>query len=253
MKYFSDIRNIKSLKERYLELIKEYHPVFHSENKSINYMEICYDIENEFKIIFKQLKDNCMFSACEISKAYGYVLMENIKANERKNNFINSVSCELFKLPVYKKYFDNDCNDDNCDVIKDGFIVSSGRDLVNEVFYSCFVELCLDIDDVVKIYELSDCNAEKFKRVILFLREGNLEFFDFRSNLYSDDSIPFFDDDIVGENIPDYNSSLIIISEISTCESVRGWYRFCNRQSECFDEKFHSKLLEKSKVVVKVK
>ena len=251
MKYLNGISNIQSLKEKYLELIKENHPIFHSKRQYLYYMGICMEIENEFKNRFKQLRSMGMTVSYDMPKERGFLLMENIKASNKRLEFMENISSELIKLPIYKKYYENDFADSNSDIVNDGFIIASGKDLISDIFYSCFSELCLDLDDVTKIYELCDCNVEKFKRVILFLREGYLEPFDFRTNLYSDDTIPFFDDEISEEDIPDYNSSLVIVREISTSESIRGWNRFCNKQSECFDEKYYAKLMENPKVAVK--
>ena len=259
MTYFNGINNIKDLKEKYLELIKQYHPVLHDDTKQ-DYMEICMNIEKEFKQQFTLLKDKGMFNPTSGFNEYGFRLMDSIKASERKNKFVEDISNELCDLPIYRRFFDSDidrecpnndilCADSN--IPGDGFIIFSNEHLITEVFHYCFIDLCLDIDDVEKIYELCDWNAEKFKRVILFLREGNLEPFDFRINLYSDDTIPFFDDEIVEEELPDYNSSMIIISEVSTRDSIRAWHRFCDRQSESFDKKHYAKLKEIPKVAVK--
>ena len=46
MKYLNGISNIQSLKEKYLELIKENHPIFHSKRQYLYYMGICMEIES---------------------------------------------------------------------------------------------------------------------------------------------------------------------------------------------------------------
>ena len=261
MKYFDGINNIKDLKDEYVKLIKQYHPILYSEKRNVfDYLDICMEIENEFKDKFKLLKGRGNFLPDDVCKYNGFKIMDGIKASDKKRKFIEKVSNELGKFPVKRRYFSKDSynNYPNDEVIVNGSntfngdsILSYNKDLSDKIFYICFSYLCLDMDDVEKLYELCDCNAEKFKRVVLFLGNGNLEFFDFRSNLYSEESIPFFDDDIVVDGFPDYNSSLVLISEVSSSETYSSWNRFCNEQSDCFDQKIYAKMLDSSKVLLK--
>ena len=257
----ANLQSVKELLGHESLTTTEVYPVVHSNDKNFfDYMKTCKEIEDEFKKRFIILKNHGVFEHTDEVDEYAVRVVEGIKNSKRKSNFIENISNELVELPIYRKYFisdidsdypDNDilCADSN--IPGDGFIIFSNEHLITEIFHYCFIELCLDIDDVEKIYELCDYNAEKFKRVILFLRDGNLESFDFRINLYSDDTIPFFDDDIIEDEIPNYDSSMVIISEVSTSNSIRAWHRFCDRQSESFDKKHYAKLKEIPKVAVK--
>ena len=73
-----------------------------------------------------------------------------------------------------------------------------------------------------------------------------------RDNLNSDNPIPFFDDEIIEANLPGYDSSLVIINEVTNQDTIRAWLSFCMQQSESFDRRYHEVLTEKPKVIEKI-
>lgn len=258
MSYFEGVNNYDELKKKYHSLIKQYHPVLHNEENEITFMEIC----NEFTDEFEKLKRQFIDSKCTID-GYDNEILCRLKKSKIENEqlcFFREIMDKLLQLPVYRKYFIDsslgDYSNDNTTVTNyntecGGFIIESNKDQISSLYTICKVELNLDFEDVQKIYKMCNGNVELFKRVIIFLENGYLNPWDVRDNLNSDNPIPFFDEDIVEEKLPDFNSSLVLINEVTNYDTIRAWLRFCIQQSDSFDRRFFERLSEKAKINLK--
>lgn len=259
MSYFEDVNDYSELKERYHSLLKKYHPALHNEESEITFMEICNEITDEFEKLRRQFI-NSRYNV----DGYDNEIMCRLKKSKIEDEqlcFFREIMDKLLQLPVYRKHFRKDSfssyPNDNVTVTNyntecGGFIIESNKDQISSLYTTCKIELNLDFDDIKKLYELCDECPEKFKRVVRFLADGWLHPWDLRDNLNSDNPIPFFDDEIIEANLPGYDSSLVIINEVTNQDTIRAWLSFCMQQSESFDRRYHEVLTGRPKVIEKI-
>ena len=79
----------------------------------------------------------------------------------------------------------------------------------------------------------------------MFLSTGAISERDIHTNLTSNSSIPFFNDNIIVENLPDYNSFLLLSSEYTKKDTIEAWIEFCKRQRDNFSERFYDIVIQK--------
>ncbi len=79
----------------------------------------------------------------------------------------------------------------------------------------------------------------------MFLSTGAIAEKDIHTNLTSKNPIPFFDDNIIVENLPDYNSLLLLSKDAIKQDTYEAWIEFCQRQREIFYEKFYENVIQK--------
>lgn len=258
MSYFKDIDNYDDLKKKYHSLILKFHPSLYSFDKKIYCLGVCNEILEEFESLKRHFKEKELYD--ETDDIEYFRKFKRYNHNKAKFEFFDMLNNELEQLPIYRRYFKENSRGDYPDddvVISDtntqggGFIIQSNSNINFHLYNTCTTELNLDMDDILKLYNLCDENAEKFKRVIIFLASGWLQPWDLRENLNSDNPIPIFDDSIIECDIPGYDSSLVLINEVTNHETISAWFRFCFKQCESFDKRFNEKLFEKNKVSIK--
>ena len=79
----------------------------------------------------------------------------------------------------------------------------------------------------------------------MFLLTGAISEKDIHTNLTSDNAIPFFDKNISVENLPDYNSFLLLSKENTKKETIDAWIEFCKKQRDNFNENFYRSVIKK--------
>lgn len=82
-----------------------------------------------------------------------------------------------------------------------------------------------------KIYKLCNCNPEKVRRSLLVILFGEISLTDAIENLNAEMPIPFIDDEISFEGIPDYNVFYLP-------NNAELWIEYIQKQKEKFYEKF---------------
>ena len=100
-------------------------------------------------------------------------------------------------------------------------------------------------EEFAKLYELCGEDAEKMKRTIMFLSTGAISEKDIHTNLQSTNPIPFFNDDIVVDNLPDYSSFLILSKVTTKKKTFEAWREFCQKQRDDFMNRFSDSFISK--------
>ena len=261
MVYFDGIDNIKDLKKEYVRLIKENYPVFECDSN---------DSSDREDVIINCAANLCKCMGMEeeylaLSNGFSRILTEeelneSCEQAKRIKSIFTGIVKELNSLPIYRRYFkktsstsypNDDCivSEENC---RNGsYILKFNRDSAIDLYGFCVNRLHLSFDDIEFIYNSCGKNAEKFKRVIWFLLDSGVSVWDLRLNLCSDNPIPFFDDSIIEDGLPDYDSSLVLNDEVTSRETRNAWHSFVAKQSVSFNKRISKRLQEEAKVAVK--
>lgn len=230
-KYFKNCQSLKELRKDYLKLIKQYHPdLARNECEIKERSEICKEINSEYELLCKRLPKSEETHREESNGIQEQVAAGNIDAR----NACLEVADRISKLPIDYKFYHTL---DGAKWWEDQ--VSMEIDSTAEIFWDICLSKKIIGSEFAKLFELCDSNVEKMRRTVMFLSTGAISEKDIHTNLTSDNAIPFFDKNIVSEKLPDYNSFLLLGSEVTRKETLEAWTEFCQRQRDVFSEKFY--------------
>lgn len=246
IKYFVDCKNLTSLKKKYFELMKKYHPDLAVDKNEIDERNrICAEINAEYDMLVKAMP-----------KLEAIMEFFNIFSQEEKDktNIFDQIvngsiaakkACEDVAINIQKpnieyKYYDS-CEGINWWEEKK----LKEIDATIKLFWRTCYDKQIVGDEFAKLYELCQGNAEKIKRTIMFLSTGAIPERDIHFNLKSDNSIPFFNDNIIVDNLPDYNSFLLLSRESTKKETYAAWIEFCQKQSDDFLNRYYEFVVPK--------
>lgn len=236
-KYFKNYQSQEDLRKDYLKLIKKYHPDLAKddlEREKCN--EICKEINKEYELLCKSLPKSNKTQKSSYSGIRDYIA----NGNEEAQNACDEISDIISELPI-------DCNFyhtlDNAPWWEEQ--VSMEIDSTIDIFWNICLSKKIIGSEFVRLFELCDLNVEKMRRTVMFLSTGAISEKDIHTNLTSDNAIPFFDNNIAAEKLPDYNTFLLLGSEATKRETLEAWIEFCQKQRDNFNEKFYEIVVPK--------
>lgn len=236
LKYFNNCKNLNDLRKGYLKLIKKYHPdLAKDELEFKKYNEICAEINNEYEEIVKMFPKSKSTKENIPNTLYDYIINNSEEAKE----VYEKIEDEISKLTIDYKYYD---------VVNSKWWeeeVLSELDGSIALFWNVCVSKNIVGNKFSKLFELSDFNVEKMRRTIMFLSTGVISEQDIHANLNANNSIPFLDNNIIIEKLPNYNSFLLLSKENTKNETKEAWVEFCQRQRDNFYEKFNDIIVPK--------
>lgn len=233
-KYFQNCKDISSLKKEYIKLMKKYHPDLSSDEDEIEFRNnICAEINAEYDIAVRILPATKDPKDILINK-------EIIDGNESFKETYKNIVFDIEKPNIDYKYY----------YYIDG-VNWSEEEMLKEVsaMVKLFWEVCrtkqIAGDEFTKLYELCQYNVEKMKRTIMFLSTGAIPDKDIHTNLQSNNAIPFLNDNIIVDNLPDYDSFLILSRENTKKETYAAWIEFCQKQRDDFLNRYYEYVVPK--------
>ena len=253
LKYFKDCKNMTSLRKEYLKLIKKYHPDLALNQDECEYKtRICAEINSEYDMLVELLPkseniDNntnsnidsnipLLFGNVDYSHR-GYVdwhkeVVNNSPAAEKA---YHNILVSLQKPNIQYKYYN---------VFDEDLILKEIDATISLFIVNCCMKKITG-EEFAKLYELCGEDAEKMKRTIIFLSTGAISEKDIHTNLQSDKPIPFFNDNIVVDNLPDYSSFLILSKVTTKGKTYDAWREFCQKQRDDFMDRFSESFISK--------
>ncbi len=236
-KYFSNCQNLSDLKSQYKKLLRKYHPDLatgKSEFEQLN--KTCAEINDEYNIIIKRFPENKVEEERKNVNIYNYV----INSDDEARNACDVIADNIAKLQIdYNFYY----TFGRAKWWEDQVLLEISNSI--RFFWNICVEKKIVGKVFARLFELCDFNVEKMRRTIMFLSTCAIAEKDIHTNLTASNSIPFFDDYITVENLPDYNSFLLLSKEITKKETIEAWIEFCQRQRDNFYEKFYDIVIPK--------
>lgn len=226
--YFTDCKNLEELRKEYLRLIKKYHPdLLTNQDEFEKNNQLCSEINNEYDSIMKTFfKGNTLPK--DYSK-YNDVVDENKEAKSILDEIVNKLNSlnldyNFYNSNVGVRWWEEEIEIEKNNAIKLFIHQCYAKNIIGEKF--------------IKLYKLCGCNAEKMRRVVLFLSTGALSDKDIHDNLEMDKPVEFFSDYLFVENLPDYDSFLVLSNENTKKETINAWIRLCQIQRDNFNDKF---------------
>ncbi len=205
LKYFKNCQNLNDLRKEYLKLIKQYHPDLAKDEYEFEQLNnICAEINSEYELLCKGFPKNERQMKHSYYGIYEYI----INGNEEAEIACTEIVDKIYKLTIDYNFYH----------IFDGAKwweeqISIEIASTIELFWSfCFKKKIIG-NEFAKLFALCDSDVEKMRRSIMFLSTGAISERDIHTNLTSNSSIPFFNDNIIVENLTDYKSFLILIIE----------------------------------------
>lgn len=238
-KYFNNnYQTPDELKKEYSKLVREYHPNFAKDKDEFERLNtICSEIISEYKLLLKTFPKNKSTNENTRPKLlYDYI----INGNEEALSACSKIVYHIFNLNIDYNFYDTTPGVQ----WKEEKLLSERNDTI-ELFWDICLEKNIIGDEFAKLFELCDCNAEKMKRTIMFLSTGAISENDIHINLTSTSPIPFFDDNITVENLPDYNSFLLLSKEITKKGTKKAWIEFCQKQRDSFYKNYYDLIIPK--------
>lgn len=234
LKYFSNYQNSKDLRKEYLKLIKMYHPdLAKDEDEAKRFHEMCTEINNEYEFICKMLPQTKVTKDDVYYDAYGYIINGNEEAGKACNEIADKLSKMVIDFNYYRVVEANWWED----------LISNEINSAIEQFWSiCYAKKIIG-SEFAKLFELCGFDVEKMRRTIMFLSTGAISEKDIHTNLTSSNPIPFFEDNITLENLPNCNSFLLLSRDITKEETVDIWILFCQMQRDNFFERFYGTVI----------
>lgn len=237
MKYFNNYQSKKELRKEYLTLMKKHHPDYAKDKGDfVERCKICTEINNEYELVSK------MFSKSEeqnddVKKSiYDYVVNGNEEARHACNEVAKNIASLAIDFNFYHvvegaRWWEDEILEEIDNSINLFWVTCSSKKIVGSEF--------------AELFKLCDFNVEKMRRTIMFLSTGAIPEKDIHTNLTSSTPIPFFDNCISIDNLPDYNSFLLLSRENTTQETKDAWIDFCQKQRDFFTEKFYEMVVPK--------
>lgn len=254
LKYFKDCKDMNSLRKEYLKLMKKYHPDLSTDKDEIEFKSrICAEINSEYDNLVNIMpklesmdnkKDSNVLSILgDVDYSRGaYVDWHKELVNDSlaAEQAYNNIMIKLQKPNIQYKYYDiiEGARWDEDQILKE-------IDATISLFVvNCCMKKIIG-DEFAILYELCEGNAEKMKRTIMFLSTGAISEKDIHTNLQSDKPIPFFNDNIIVDNLPDYSSFLILSRETTKDKTYDAWREFCQKQRDDFINRFSESFISK--------
>lgn len=237
LKFFNNCQNLSDLKKEYLKLIKKYHPDLAKDKLEFEQRnEICAEINNEYELLFKRFPKS---NKAEES-AYHSIYEDIINGSEEAKNACNEIADKISDLTIDYNFYHII---DGAKWWEDQILIEIDNTI--RIFWdTCFTKKIIG-NEFAKLFELCNFNVEKMRRTIMFLSTGAISEKDIHTNLTSNSPIPFFDDNIIVENLPDYNSFLLLKKDITDENTIEAWIEFCQKQRDNFSEKFYDTVIQK--------
>ncbi len=237
--YFKDCQNLDELRRKYLRLVKQNHPDLAKDESELEERNrICAEINSEYELLSKRFPKNAKPS--EKSKE-NYGIHENIiNGNEEAQDAYNKIIDEIDRLTI-------DCNFyyafENAPWWEEEILTEINSTI--ELFWKLCLAKKIIGSEFARLFELCGSNVEKMRRTIMFLSTGAISEKDIHTNLTSSSAIPFFDDNIIVDKLPDYNSFLLLSKETTKEETVESWIEFCQKQRDNFYERYYDTVVPK--------
>lgn len=240
-KYFNNCRNITALRQEYIRLMKMYHPDLSTDKNEIKYRtEICAEINSEYDTVVKIMPFVKVASTENRSTRNNTIYDKVINYSVAAEKAVEEITINIKKPNIdYKFYY-----------VTEGVMwqekeILAEIDATIDLFWeNCYIKQIVG-DEFAKLYELCQRNAEKMKRTIMFLSTGAISETDIHDNLQSDKAIPFFNDTIAVDNLPDYNSFFLLSRENTKDETCSAWIEFCQKQRDDFLERYNELVVKK--------
>ena len=228
IKYFNNCNSAEELRKEYINLIKKYHPdLTNSKEEFDKHNNICAEINAEYEMLLKT------FPNIKKSNHKDTYIDYIINGNEKARNIFNEIYNNFFNVKIDYNYYNS---------LNGLKWWEEQISIEMENSFNAFWEICISKkivgEEFVRLFELCDYNVEKMRRTIMFFSTGAISENDIHTNLTSDICIPFFND-IAIENLPDYNSFLLLSKENTKKETLNAWIEFCQKQRDIFNEKFY--------------
>ncbi len=225
--YFNNCQNLDDLKKEYLRLIKKYHPDLAKDESEFKYFnKICAEINNEYDIILKKFPKSKKTK--ENYSIYEYI----INGNEEAKGVCDEIAESIYKLNIDYNYY----HIGNAKWWEDQ-ILNEINNAIKLFWNLCLAKKIIG-NEFVKLFELCCFNVEKMRRTIMFLSTGAISEQDIHTNLTSNNPIPFFDDNIIVENLPDYNSFLLLTKETAKKKHMMHGLNFAKDKEMFFMKDF---------------
>lgn len=231
LNFFVDVNNLEDLRKQYLSLMKKYHPdLVTDERTKKEYNEICSQINDEYEKLKNRLPKQQKFSQTGYESIQEKIINNSSKAREAVRKILSIGFNRNLNYDYYQtQYKGIQWWEEEISILHSNF--------VNYFWEFCYLKNIIG-DEFAKLFELCDFNVEKMQRNILFLSTGAISEKDIHINLNSDNAIPFFDDKILSDDLPSYDSFLLLSKNHLKEETLDSWIEFCQRQRDTFYEKF---------------
>ena len=246
-KYFKD-DDLSNLKKAYFKLMKKYHPdLVQDEREKMRRNDICAEINAEYDMLVKQLSYSMVFKKTfekeNSYNKYNEIINGSILAKKACEDIIVKLQKPDIEYRYYHFIEGVDWSED--EVLKE-------IDATVLLFWRTCYDKRIIGDEFAKLYELCSFNAEKMKRTIMFLSTGAISENSIHNNLQSSNAIPFFNDNIVVNNLPDYDSFLLLNKNNTKRETFEAWISFCQKQRDDFLTRYNDMIVKRissSKVI----
>lgn len=220
--------------------MKLYHPdLVQDEDEQRKRNEICQEINAEYDALMKKMtpliikKDD---PTLKVNTMYEKIVNGSATAKNAYDDIMINISKPNIE---YKYYYSNKetawWEEDIVRVI----------DETNSLFWKTCYEKGIVGEEFSNLYELCNRNAEKIKRTVMFLSTGAIPENIIHENLLSHYMIPFFNDDIFVEDLPDYNSFLLLSKENTRPETFLAWINFYQQQRDDFLNRYNDIVVKK--------
>lgn len=236
-KYFINCKKLADLRKEYIRLMKENHPdlVNDEEEKKRRHI-ISAEINNEYDILSKKLPKDEVTSSFVQNTVYDYIINGNKKAWMACEDIARKIHVPNIEYKYYEAR-------EGVEWWESEFL--GEIDATIRLFWEmCYAKKIVG-EEFVKLYELCGHNAEKIKRVIMFLSTGVIAETDIHANLTSENAVPFFNDAITVENLPGYDSFFLLSKENTKRDTISAWIEFCQRQRDDFLERYYACVVPK--------
>lgn len=235
-KYFNNCKDRNDLTKEYHKLIKKYHPDLAKDRSEFEqFHNICVEINSEYELALKRFPKNQREKGNTDYSIFQYIINGNEKAKSACDKIADKIStlnidCDFYH-PVYAKWWED-------------YIFTEINSTI-EIFWRVCCAKKIIGNEFAKLFELCDFNVEKMRRTVMFLSTGAISEQDIHTNLTLSNPIPFFDDSIIVENLPGYNTFLLLNKEDTKKDTIEAWIEFCQRQRDAFVEKFNDVAIQK--------
>jgi len=235
-KYFNNCKNLDELRREYLKLIKQHHPDLTKDESELEERnKICAEINGEYELMAR------MFPAASTKNPESDSLYEKlINGSDDARQAVHEILDRISKLALDYNFYHVHEN-------APWWEEQTLAEINNTI--SLFWQICLlkniTGNEFARLFELCDSNVEKMRRVIMLLSTGAISEKDIHTNLTSSNSIPFFNDNITIENLPNYNSFLLLSKETTKQETYEAWIEFCQNQRDNFYERYYDTVVPK--------